>query len=133
MVAAVETMAYVGATPWHGLGNVVEENISLDEFQKQAGLDWQVQKTPVQFEAEHRVRHRSGNWIWILDRGKGFADQLFVGKGAIDFRGIKEGNSPLHRGVHQVDHFVAIRGRTIVHAHAHTAQPDGGYFQAVIA
>ncbi len=53
MVAAVETMAYVGATPWHGLGNVVEENISLDEFQKQAGLDWQVQKTPVQFEAEH--------------------------------------------------------------------------------
>lgn len=27
---------------------------------------------PVQFEAEYRVRHRSGNWIWILDRGKGF-------------------------------------------------------------
>lgn len=26
----------------------------------------------VQFEAEYRVRHRSGNWIWILDRGKGF-------------------------------------------------------------
>jgi phage/plasmid-like protein (TIGR03299 family) len=49
MVAAVETMAYVGAVPWHGLGNLVDENISLDEFQKEAGLDWQVQKTPVQY------------------------------------------------------------------------------------
>lgn len=49
MVAAVETMAYVGAVPWHGLGNKVDENIPLEEFQKQAGLDWQVQKTPVWF------------------------------------------------------------------------------------
>lgn len=40
MVAAVETMAYVGATPWHGLGNKVEENITLEEFQKEAGLVW---------------------------------------------------------------------------------------------
>ena len=64
----------------------------------------------------------------VMDWGKCFANQLFVGKGSIDFRGIKEGNSPLHRGVHQVDHFVAIRGRAVVHAHAHTAQPDGGYF-----
>lgn len=49
MVAAVESMAYVGAVPWHGLGNLVDETISLEEFQKEAGLDWQVQKTPVQF------------------------------------------------------------------------------------
>ena len=53
MVAAVESMAYVGATPWHGLGNKVEENITLEEFQKEAGLDWEVQKTPVQFETSH--------------------------------------------------------------------------------
>lgn len=54
MVAAVETMAYVGAVPWHGLGNVVNENISLEEFQKEAGLDWSVQKTPVQYWADDR-------------------------------------------------------------------------------
>lgn len=49
MVAAVETMAYVGEVPWHGLGVNVDPNISLEEFQKQAGLDWEVQKTPVLF------------------------------------------------------------------------------------
>lgn len=47
MTAAVETMAYVGEVPWHGLGNKVEENIDLDEFRRSAGLDWEVQKTPV--------------------------------------------------------------------------------------
>lgn len=47
MVAAVETMAYVGETPWHGLGSKVEETITLEEFQKEAGLDWTVSKRPV--------------------------------------------------------------------------------------
>ena len=51
MVAAVESMAYVGAVPWHGLGNRVDENISLDDFQKEAGLDWEVVKRPVEFHA----------------------------------------------------------------------------------
>lgn len=43
----VETMAYVGDTPWHGLGEKVEEGISLDEFRASAGLDWTVSKRPV--------------------------------------------------------------------------------------
>lgn len=47
MTAAVETMAYVGEVPWHGLGNQVEEGTDLDDFRRSAGLDWEVQKTPV--------------------------------------------------------------------------------------
>lgn len=47
MVAAVETMAYAGRTPWHGLGNRVDPHISLEEFQRQAGLAWSVSKRPV--------------------------------------------------------------------------------------
>jgi len=46
MVAAVETMAYAGEVPWHGLGTKVPNDLSTDEFMKQAQLDWQVQKIP---------------------------------------------------------------------------------------
>jgi len=60
MVAAVETMAYVGETPWHGLGNKVEETITLEEFQKQAGLDWTVSKRPVLFNAPTHERTEFG-------------------------------------------------------------------------
>lgn len=55
MTAAVETMAYVGEVPWHGLGNKVEENIDLDEFRRSAGLDWEVQKTPVQYSDDRHT------------------------------------------------------------------------------
>jgi phage/plasmid-like protein (TIGR03299 family) len=50
MVAAVETMAYVGEVPWHGLGNKVEEGIDLDDFRRSAGLDWEVSKRPVAYQ-----------------------------------------------------------------------------------
>lgn len=60
MVAAVESMAYVGATPWHGLGNRIEEDISLEEFQKKAGLDWTVSKRPVLFQAPDHERTEFG-------------------------------------------------------------------------
>jgi phage/plasmid-like protein (TIGR03299 family) len=49
MAAAVETMAFVGEVPWHGLGNQVEEGIDLDDFRRSAGLDWEVQKSPVYY------------------------------------------------------------------------------------
>ena len=42
----VETMAYAGELPWHGLGTKVSENISVDDMMKEAGLDWEVQKVP---------------------------------------------------------------------------------------
>lgn len=42
----VETMAYAGAVPWHGLGNPVDRNVSIEEMTKQAGLDWSVRLLP---------------------------------------------------------------------------------------
>ena len=50
MVAAVETMAYAGEVPWHGLGNKVSEDISVDEMTIQAGLNWTVSKRAVEFK-----------------------------------------------------------------------------------
>jgi len=52
MVAAVETMAYVGEVPWHGLGEEVDADTSLDEFRVKAGLDWTVSMRPVQYSTD---------------------------------------------------------------------------------
>jgi len=60
MAHCIETMAYVGEVPWHGLGTLVEEDISLDQFRVEAGLDWEVSKRPVMFTAPDHQRHEFG-------------------------------------------------------------------------
>lgn len=42
MVAAVETMAYAGETPWHGLGEKVSNDLTPKQMMKKAGVDWEV-------------------------------------------------------------------------------------------
>ncbi len=56
MAHEIETMTYVDAVPWHGLGIKVEEGIDLDAFRRSAGLDWEVSKRPVQFFGPSAVR-----------------------------------------------------------------------------
>lgn len=46
-------MAYIGATPWHGLGNPLPENQPLEIWQKAAGMDWEIKQTEVLFNAAH--------------------------------------------------------------------------------
>ena len=45
----VETMAYVNETPWHGLGNQLTPHQPLEVWAQQAGLNWEVCSSPVQF------------------------------------------------------------------------------------
>tara|TARA_A100001388_G_scaffold259768_1_gene227324 strand:- start:467 stop:1405 length:939 start_codon:yes stop_codon:yes gene_type:complete len=47
MAHAVETMAYAGELPWHGLGVKVAEDLTPREMQEAAGLDWTVEKLPM--------------------------------------------------------------------------------------
>jgi len=47
MAHQVETMAYAGELPWHGLGTKVSNDISVDDMLKQSGLDWNVVPVPV--------------------------------------------------------------------------------------
>jgi len=42
MSHAVEQMMFVGRTPWHGLGNVLEDNPTISDAIIAAGLDWEV-------------------------------------------------------------------------------------------
>lgn len=50
----VETMAYAGQVPWHGLGTKVAADLTPRQMQKQAGLDWGVtkRKSFVTFDGE---------------------------------------------------------------------------------
>ena len=43
----IDTCAYAGETPWHGLGEKVDDNLTPQQMLKAAGLEWQVQKKPV--------------------------------------------------------------------------------------
>ena len=48
----IEKMAYVGATPWHQLGNQLSAKQSIDVWAQQAGMDWNICETPVRFMTE---------------------------------------------------------------------------------
>ncbi len=52
MAHQVETMAYVGDTPWHGLGNQLSPNQLIEVWAEQAGMDWNIQSASVNYMAE---------------------------------------------------------------------------------
>ncbi|MCC1497946.1 DUF932 domain-containing protein [Alcanivorax sp. 1008] len=49
MAHLVEQMAYVGQTPWHGLGNQLTANQPLEVWADQAGMNWDIEEAPVRF------------------------------------------------------------------------------------
>lgn len=49
MAHLVQNMAYVGAEPWHGLGNQLPASQPIEVWQQQAGMDWSIRETPVLF------------------------------------------------------------------------------------
>lgn len=52
MAHLVEQMAYVGDTPWHGLGQQLSPHQPLEVWQQQAGMNWHIEETPVRFIAD---------------------------------------------------------------------------------
>lgn len=52
MAHQIEQMAYVGTTPWHGLGNRLTPKQPLEIWQREAGMDWQILESPVHFKSE---------------------------------------------------------------------------------
>ncbi|WP_199102145.1 DUF932 domain-containing protein [Aquitalea sp. ASV11] len=45
----IESMAFVGATPWHGLGNPLSPQQPLDVWLTEAGMDWRIEQSDVLF------------------------------------------------------------------------------------
>lgn len=52
MAHLIDSMAYVGETPWHELGNVLPAKQPIEVWAEKAGMDWQILETPVCFMAE---------------------------------------------------------------------------------
>lgn len=72
MAHAIQTMAYVGATPWHGLGNVLTPKQPIEVWQRQAGMDWQIRETEVLFNVSeenglHLKKHSDGKVLYRSD------------------------------------------------------------------
>ncbi|USU16094.1 DUF932 domain-containing protein [Paraburkholderia fungorum] len=47
----INSMAYVGATPWHGLGNQLSPKQPIEVWARQAGMDWTIESADVRFVA----------------------------------------------------------------------------------
>jgi len=55
----VETMAYAGELPWHGLGVPVSNDMSAYEMMEAAQLNWSVKKQPMYF----MPNEDNSNWV----------------------------------------------------------------------
>ena len=53
MAHEVQTMAYIGDEPWHGLGNKLSPNQPIEVWAKQAGMDWTIESSEVSYYANH--------------------------------------------------------------------------------
>lgn len=50
-LASSNDMAFVGETPWHGLGNQLPKKQPIEVWQKAAGMDFEIKQTDVLFNA----------------------------------------------------------------------------------
>ena len=53
MAHQIEQMAYVGQTPWHGLGNQLTQNQPIEVWAQQAGMDWRIESSDVSYMAQN--------------------------------------------------------------------------------
>ncbi|WP_298159429.1 DUF932 domain-containing protein [Ferrovum sp.] len=55
MAHSVENMAFVGDTPWHGLGKQLPENQPIEVWQREAGMDWEIKESEVLYRADDKI------------------------------------------------------------------------------
>lgn len=53
MAHLIESMAFVGDTPWHGLGNPLSPNQPIEVWAQQAGMDWRIESSNVSYMAKN--------------------------------------------------------------------------------
>ena len=56
MAHLIEQMAYVGATPWHGLGSRLSPKQPIEIWQREAGMDWKIEESEVRYIVDARPK-----------------------------------------------------------------------------
>lgn len=65
------SVAYTGAVPWHGLGQSVDHDASIEEWRRQAMLEWRVNEAPVIFNVNGEARNfRDRKVLYRSDNGE---------------------------------------------------------------
>jgi phage/plasmid-like protein (TIGR03299 family) len=78
MAHMVETMAYAGEVPWHGLGVKVNDDLTVDEMIEAAGLNWTVSKQPTFYRiGDEEIS--TGKFALIRDTDKKFLSNVSDG------------------------------------------------------
>lgn len=66
------SMAYVGELPWHGLGQSLTENASIDTWIEEAGMNWNINETPLMFQHDDNLSQFDGKKVlYASNTGKG--------------------------------------------------------------
>ncbi|MBI3210325.1 MAG: DUF932 domain-containing protein [Candidatus Solibacter usitatus] len=58
-------IAYVGETPWHGLGEKLPPGASIERWLRAARLEWELERLPVQYLVQGRVRTMPGRFVLV--------------------------------------------------------------------
>lgn len=53
MAHQVETMAYVGDKPWHGIGRELSPNQPIDVWARESGMNWRIESADVSYTAKN--------------------------------------------------------------------------------
>lgn len=78
MVANVETIAWSGSVPWHGLGVRVGDDLTAGGMLIAAGCDWTVSKRPLAFDTGSSAAQIADRFALVRDTDHQFLD--IVGK-----------------------------------------------------
>ena len=62
MAHQIEQIAYVGETPWHGLGNQLSPHQPIEVWAEQAGMDWRIESSDVSYMAQSDQESLHGAW-----------------------------------------------------------------------
>ncbi|MDD2609486.1 MAG: DUF932 domain-containing protein [Giesbergeria sp.] len=72
-LAGEAEMAYIGAKPWHGLGQEVNPDASLQEWMDAARMNWSINRAPVQFKnanSDLMCEYPDSHVLYRSDNGK---------------------------------------------------------------